>query len=42
MITRNMIQAAQTSASDKGSYLSSLIGELVVYDVKNGEIRYLV
>ncbi len=37
-----MTHVAETTISDKGSLLASWLGEVVVYDVKNGEIRYRV
>ena len=41
-VTKTMTQVAETSVTDKGSLLTSMIGEVVVYDIKNGEIRYIV
>lgn len=41
-LTRNISQAAESSVVDKGSLWTSMIGEVVVFDVKNGEISYQV
>lgn len=37
-----MSQVAESSVVDKGSFWKSFVGEVVVYDVENGEISYQV
>ena len=41
-MTESSEKISQTSWSDVRGTLKSIVGEVVVYDPKNGEIRYQV